>query len=48
MSAQLDRSIQLEIGKNTALDSFNMKIIAVLTAVFLPGTFMAVLSIWQG
>jgi hypothetical protein len=40
--AERDRSIQIEILENTARDSFNMKVITVLTALFLPGTFMAV------
>jgi hypothetical protein len=34
--------IQNVIAGNTARDGFIMKIISVLTALFLPGTFMAV------
>jgi Mg2+ and Co2+ transporter CorA len=45
ISAQLDRSIQLTIASNTASDGSSMKIIAVLTVMFLPGTFIAVWSI---
>jgi len=37
-----DGLIQLDILKNTARDGSNMKVLAVLTALFLPGTFMAV------
>jgi hypothetical protein len=37
-----DQLIQLEIAKNTGKDGFNMKVIAVLTSMFLPGTFMGV------
>jgi hypothetical protein len=37
-----DRKIQRSIAENTARDGFNMKVIAILTALFLPGTFMAV------
>jgi hypothetical protein len=38
------RGVQLRIATNTARDGFNMKLIAILTALFLPGTFMAVYS----
>jgi hypothetical protein len=31
-----------ELTEALAKDSYNMKIIAILTALFLPGTFMAV------
>jgi len=40
--AEWARSIQLEIARNADQDNTNMKIIAILTALFLPGTFMAV------
>ena len=40
--AKFDRKIQLEIARSADRDSTNMKIIAILTALFLPGTFMAV------
>lgn len=40
--AERDKVIQNVIAGNTSRDGFVMKIIAVLTALFLPGTFMAV------
>lgn len=42
MIEEADRDIQLNILKNTAKDSVSMKLIAALTALFLPGTFIAV------
>ncbi|KAE9380152.1 hypothetical protein N431DRAFT_394683 [Stipitochalara longipes BDJ] len=40
--AERDKVIQNIIAGNTARDGFVMKVIAVLTAFFLPGTFMAI------
>lgn len=42
--AEKDRSIQLGISEHIEKDGFSMFVIAVLTALFLPGTFMAVRS----
>jgi hypothetical protein len=42
MGDYMDRSIQLKILENTGRDGSKMKALAILTALFLPGTFMAV------
>ncbi|KAN0106721.1 hypothetical protein V8E51_009597 [Hyaloscypha variabilis] len=42
VAAARDRSIQESIMANTARDGAKMKFMAILTAFFLPGTFMAV------
>jgi hypothetical protein len=39
------RKVQISIAAHAAKDGFNMNLIAILTALFLPGTFMAVCSI---
>jgi len=54
MSEEKDRAIQLEImriqlqiAKNTQIDGSSMVITAILTALFLPMTFMAVYPLFS-